>query len=55
MEACFGCQQWVNYFTHTGHLHIVGLKMSKLLKNFVTIRQALEHGTARQLRIMFLL
>jgi cysteinyl-tRNA synthetase len=54
-EACFGCDQWVNYFTHTGHLHIEGLKMSKSLKNFVTIRQALEHSTARQLRIMFLL
>ena len=54
-EACFGCQQWVNYFTHTGHVHIEGLKMSKSLKNFITIRQALEHNTARQLRIMFLL
>eukprot|EP00975_Prorocentrum_lima_P010264 2184820-Prorocentrum_lima.AAC.1 len=29
--------------------------MSKSLKNFITIRQALEHNTARQLRIMFLL
>ena len=57
-EACLGCgegRQWVNYFTHTGHLHIEGLKMSKSLKNFITIRQALEHNTARQLRIMFLL
>ncbi len=54
-EACFGCNQWVNYFTHTGHLHIDGLKMSKSLKNFITIRQALEANTARQLRIMFLL
>ena len=54
-EACFGCGQWVNYFTHTGHLHIEGLKMSKSLKNFITIRQALEYSTARQLRIMFLL
>lgn len=54
-EACFGCNQWVNYFTHTGHLHIEGLKMSKSLKNFITIRQALENNTARQLRIMFLL
>ena len=33
-----GCQQWVNYFLHTGHLSIEGLKMSKSLKNFVTIR-----------------
>lgn len=54
-EACLGCQQWVNYFTHTGHLHIDGLKMSKSLKNFITIRQALENNTARQLRIMFLM
>jgi tRNA synthetases class I (C) catalytic domain len=30
--------QWVNYFLHLGHLHIEGLKMSKSLKNFVTIR-----------------
>ena len=35
-----GCQQWVNYFLHTGHLSIEGLKMSKSLKNFVTIRSA---------------
>lgn len=30
--------QWVNYFLHTGHLSIAGLKMSKSLKNFITIR-----------------
>lgn len=35
-----GCQQWVNYFLHTGHLSIEGLKMSKSLKNFVTIRSS---------------
>ena len=33
-----GCSQWVNYFLHTGHLSIEGLKMSKSLKNFITIR-----------------
>lgn len=33
-----GCSQWVNYFLHAGHLNIEGLKMSKSLKNFVTIR-----------------
>jgi cysteinyl-tRNA synthetase len=33
-----GCCQWVNYFMHSGHLGIEGLKMSKSLKNFVTIR-----------------
>jgi len=53
-EAYHGCQQWVNYFLHAGHLHIKGLKMSKSLKNFVTIQQALELHSARQIRLMFL-
>ncbi|GLC35821.1 hypothetical protein PLESTB_000497800 [Pleodorina starrii] len=50
-----GCKQWVNYFLHCGHLHIEGLKMSKSLKNFVTIREALQTFNARQLRLMFVL
>jgi cysteinyl-tRNA synthetase len=50
-------QQWVNYFLHIGHLSIAGSKMSKSLKNFTTIRTALERGdwTPRSLRIVFLL
>ena len=49
--------QWVNYFLHMGHLSIAGAKMSKSLKNFTTIRQALERQewTPRSLRIAFLL
>ena len=54
-EAYHQCCQWVNYFLHAGHLHIKGLKMSKSLKNFITIRQALAEHSARQLRIMFLM
>lgn len=54
-EAHSGCCQWVNYFVHSGHLHIKGFKMSKSLKNFITIRQALENNTARQIRTCFLL
>ena len=47
--------QWVNYFLHMGHLSIQGSKMSKSLKNFTTIREALDRGwTARSLRIVFL-
>ncbi|CAD6583331.1 MAG: hypothetical protein ASARMPREDX12_001236 [Alectoria sarmentosa] len=48
--------QWVQYFVHMGHLSIKGSKMSKSLKNFQTIRQALSSGdyTARNLRIIFL-
>ncbi|KAK8153997.1 tRNA synthetases class I (C) catalytic domain-containing protein [Phyllosticta citrichinensis] len=49
--------QWVNYFLHMGHLSIAGSKMSKSLKNFTTIREALGRGdwTPRGLRIVFLL
>ncbi|KNG51814.1 cysteinyl-trna synthetase [Stemphylium lycopersici] len=49
--------QWVNYFLHMGHLSISGSKMSKSLKNFTTIREALGRGdwNARSLRIIFLL
>ena len=54
-EAYHKCNQWVNYFWHAGHLHIAGLKMSKSLKNFITIKQALQEHSPRQLRLMFLL
>ena len=49
--------QWVNYFIHMGHLSIAGAKMSKSLKNFTTIRDALDRGvwTPRGLRIVLLL
>lgn len=49
--------QWVNYFLHMGHLSIAGSKMSKSLKNFTTIRDALDRRdwTPRGLRIVFLL
>lgn len=54
-EAYTGSHQWVNYWLHTGHVEIKGLKMSKSLKNFVTIKQALEVYTSRQIRFCFLL
>uniref|UniRef100_A0A0V0J4L5 cysteine--tRNA ligase n=2 Tax=Schistocephalus solidus TaxID=70667 RepID=A0A0V0J4L5_SCHSO len=54
-EAYFGHSHWVNYFLHAGHLTISGCKMSKSLKNFVTIRKALEKHSSRQLRFAFLL
>ncbi|KAF2279887.1 uncharacterized protein EI97DRAFT_369035 [Westerdykella ornata] len=52
-----GKAQWIQYFLHMGHLSISGSKMSKSLKNFITIRDALARGdwTARSLRIIFLL
>jgi len=54
-EAFFDCEQWVNTFIHTGHLHIDGLKMSKSLKNFITIGATLKMYTARQVRFLFLI
>lgn len=42
-------------FLHIGHLHITGQKMSKSLKNFITIREFLDNDKKiPQLRYMFL-
>jgi cysteinyl-tRNA synthetase len=54
-EAFHQCGQWINYFLHTGHLHIEGLKMSKSLKNFISIDEALQRFSPRRLRLAFLL
>ncbi|TPX51747.1 cysteine---tRNA ligase [Synchytrium endobioticum] len=54
-EAYYDHSQWVNYFWHAGHLHIEGKKMSKSLKNFITIREALQQHSAVQIRYMFLM
>ena len=54
-EAYTDSDHWVNYFLHCGTLRIEGLKMSKSLKNFITIKEALRKYTARQLRLLFLL
>ncbi|RKP19675.1 cysteinyl-tRNA synthetase, partial [Rozella allomycis CSF55] len=54
-EGFFNNKQWVNYFLHAGHLHIEGQKMSKSLKNFITIREALAKYSSRQIRLLFLL
>ena len=40
VRACVSVRPCVRACASTGHLHIKGLKMSKSLKNFVTIRQA---------------
>ncbi|KAJ8252593.1 hypothetical protein COCON_G00219050 [Conger conger] len=54
-EAFFENDYWVRYFLHTGHLTIAGCKMSKSLKNFITIKDALANHSARQLRLAFLM
>lgn len=48
-------ETWVKHFMHTGHLNISGRKMSRALKNFVTIDQALTDNSPDELRMLFLL
>ena len=40
-QAHNNCMEWVDTFIHFGHVHIDGLKMSKSLKNFITIKELL--------------
>lgn len=47
-------EKWVDKFIHAGHLHIDGKKMSKSLKNFITIKETLKVYTPNQIRFMFL-
>ncbi|XP_066266221.1 cysteine--tRNA ligase, cytoplasmic-like [Branchiostoma lanceolatum] len=54
-EAYYDNDHWVRYFLHSGHLTIEGCKMSKSLKNFITIQEALSKYSSRQLRLGFLL
>lgn len=53
-EARYNRPQWVNYFLHAGHLHIKGSKMSKSLKNFITIKECLATFSSRALRLLTL-
>ena len=54
-EAFYKSKQWINYFLHTGHLHIDGSKMSKSLKNFIKISDVLDEGfNTNSFRIQFL-
>jgi len=48
--------QWVNYWIHTGQLHLAGeaVKMSKSLKNTVTISELLAKYTADEFRMLCL-
>ena len=55
VQAYYDNDNWVRYFLHSGHLTIAGCKMSKSLKNFITIKDALKKYSSRQLRFAFLL
>ncbi|XP_064182630.1 probable cysteine--tRNA ligase, mitochondrial isoform X1 [Anguilla rostrata] len=56
-EAYHQCGQWGNYFLHSGHLHLKGSveKMSKSLKNYITIKDFLQLYSANEFRMFCLL
>lgn len=56
-EAFHQCDQWANYFLHSGHLHLKGSaeKMSKSLKNYITIKDFLQSYSADEFRMFCLL
>lgn len=54
MEAVSGKKPMVKYWIHTGHLNVDDIKMSKSLKNFVTIEEALKSYWPEAIRIMML-
>ena len=45
-NGCDEDDEWIRHWVHTGQLRIDGLKMSKSLKNFITIQEWLEEATA---------
>ena len=54
MEAISGKKPLVKYWLHTGFLTVRGAKMSKSLKNYVTIKEFLKKYSARLLRFFIL-
>uniref|UniRef100_A0A3P8P1Z3 Probable cysteine--tRNA ligase, mitochondrial n=1 Tax=Astatotilapia calliptera TaxID=8154 RepID=A0A3P8P1Z3_ASTCA len=56
-EAYHQCGQWANYFLHSGHLHLKGSpeKMSKSLKNYISIKDFLRSYSANEFRMFCLL
>ncbi|GJQ74443.1 hypothetical protein Trydic_g21313 [Trypoxylus dichotomus] len=54
--AYFAKSQWVNYWLHTGHLHLKdSVKMSKSLKNTISIQQMLQTTSPTIFRMSCLL
>ena len=54
MEAISRKKPLVKYWIHTGHLNVDDIKMSKSLKNFVTVEEALKNYWPEAIRIMML-
>lgn len=56
-SCCYhNVDQWVSYWLHCGHLYLKGdVKMSKSLKNTISIQNYLENYSANHLRMLCLL
>lgn len=54
MEAISNKSPMVKFWLHTGLLTVKGVKMSKSLKNFITIKDFLKKYSARNLRLFVL-
>ncbi|MBZ9570212.1 cysteine--tRNA ligase [Methanobrevibacter sp. TMH8] len=54
MEAISGKKPMVNYWMHTGFLNVDGVKMSKSLGNFITIRDLLKEWNPMAYRLFVL-
>ncbi|KAM3935886.1 putative cysteine--tRNA ligase, mitochondrial [Leptodactylus fuscus] len=55
-EAYHQCDQWGNYFLHSGHLRLKGNeeKMSKSLKNYITVKEFLQSFSSDEFRMFCL-
>jgi len=54
MESISGKKPLVGCWLHTGFLNVGGQKMSKSLKNFITVRNALKKYDAKSLRFFYI-
>lgn len=53
--AFFSVPQWVNYWLHIGHLHLKNEKMSKSLKNTISVSELLKNCSADVFRMACLM
>lgn len=53
-ESASGKRPFVKYWLHSGFVTINGRKMSKSLKNFITIKKLLEGYSSEAMRFMFI-
>ncbi|MEM0140813.1 MAG: cysteine--tRNA ligase [Thermoplasmatales archaeon] len=54
MESISGREPMVRFWVHTGHLNVENIKMSKSLKNFISVDEALKNYWPEAIRIMML-